>query len=129
MILNSNLLQLADSLDALEFEVDIAPQFIDEIQIGQDVSLFFSAFNARTTPNIDGNVKFVSLQTRVQEETGASFYPVKIEIEADQIARLNGQTLISGMPFEAFFTTQSRSPMNYLIKPLTDNLNRAGREQ
>lgn len=122
-------MQLVPDESEMEFEVLVEPQFIDEIQIGQDVSLFFSAFNARTTPNIDGRVEFVSLQTQVHEQTGIPFYPVKIVIEGEQIARLNGQTLISGMPFDAFFTTESRSPLNYLIKPLTDNLHRAGREQ
>ena len=122
-------MQLVPSNTEMEFEVLVQPQFIDEIAVGQDVSLFFSAFNARTTPNIDGTVKFVSLQTQLDERLGTAFYPVKISISDDQIARLNGQTLISGMPFDAFFTTDSRSPLNYLVKPLTDNLNRAGREQ
>ncbi len=123
------IMQLVPLESEMEFEVNVEPQFIDEIKIGQEVSLFFSAFNARTTPNIDGTVEFVSLQTRVQEDIGVAFYPVKISIPAEQISRLNGQVLISGMPFEAFFTTESRSPLNYLIKPLTDNLKRAGREQ
>lgn len=123
------ILQIVPDGSDMEFEVLVEPQFIDEIRVGQDASLFFSAFNARTTPNIDGVVDFVSLQTQIQENIGLPFYPVKVAISEEQIARLNGQELISGMPFEAFFTTESRSPLNYLIKPLTDNLKRAGREQ
>ena len=123
------ILQIVPDNSDMEFEVLVEPQFIDEIKLGQEASLFFSAFNARTTPNIDGVVDFVSLQTQIQENLGIPFYPVKIAISQEQIDRLNGQELISGMPFEAFFTTESRSPLNYLIKPLTDNLKRAGREQ
>jgi len=123
------ILQIVPDNSDMEFEVLVEPQFIDEIRLGQEASLFFSAFNARTTPNIDGVVDFVSLQTQIQENLGIPFYPVKIAISQEQIDRLNGQELISGMPFEAFFTTESRSPLNYLIKPLTDNLKRAGREQ
>lgn len=123
------ILQIVPDGSGMEFEALVPPQFIDEIKVGQDASLFFSAFNARTTPNINGVVDLVSLQTRVLENTGEPFYPVKVTISPEEIARLNGQELISGMPFEAFFTTKGRSPLNYLIKPLTDNLNRAGREE
>ncbi len=113
----------------MEFEVNIEPQNIDQIYIGQDVSVMFSAFNARTTPQLNGTVKSVSLNTSVNEDVGLAFYPVRVAISNDELERLGNQPLISGMPIEAFFTTKSRSPLNYLTKPLTDNIKRAGREE
>jgi len=123
------ILQIIPVDKEMEFEVNVEPQNIDQIYVGQDVSVMFSAFNARTTPQLNGTVKSVSLNTSVNEETGIAFYPVRVEVGIDELSRLGGQELISGMPIEAFFTTEGRSPLNYLTKPLTDNIKRAGREE
>jgi hypothetical protein len=37
-------------------------------------------------------------------------------------------TLVSDMPAEAFITTPSRSPLNYLMKPFLDQLDLAMKE-
>lgn len=123
------ILQIIPNNQEMEFEVNVDPQNIDQIYVGQEVSIMFSAFNARTTPQLNGTVKYVSLNTSVNEEAGFSFYPVRVVVSDKELARLEGQALVSGMPIEAFFTTESRSPLNYLIKPLTDNIKRAGREE
>jgi HlyD family secretion protein len=39
-----------------------------------------------------------------------------------------GTTLIPGMPVEAYLRTGDRSPLAYLVKPLTDYFNKALRE-
>lgn len=123
------ILQIIPQGQNMEFEVNVEPQNIDQIFEGQEVSILFSAFNMRTTPQLNGHVSSVSLNTSVQEETGFAFYPVKVIVSDEELARLDGQELVSGMPIEAFFTTDARSPLNYLIKPLTDNIRRAGREE
>jgi len=123
------LLQVIPQDKAMEFEVQVEPQHIDQIHTGQDVSILFSAFNARTTPQINGNVEHVSINTSVSPATGIAYYPVKVTVETQELERLGEQALVSGMPIEVFFTTESRSPLNYLLKPLTDNLNRAFREE
>ncbi len=123
------ILQIIPQGQEMEFEVNVEPQNIDEIYVGQDVSIMFSAFNARTTPQLNGTVENVSINTSVQPETGLPFYPVRVIVSQDEMDRLGDQKLVSGMPIEAFFTTQSRSPLNYLVKPLTDNLKRAAREE
>ena len=52
-----------------------------------------------------------------------------VRIEADELARLGELKLIPGMPAEVFIKTQDRTAMNYLLKPLADQLNRAFREE
>jgi len=54
---------------------------------------------------------------------------VKITLPDDELARLNGLVLVPGMPAEAFMQTDERSAINYLLKPATDQLNRAFREE
>lgn len=88
-----------------------------------------SAFNQRTTPELNGHVSAISANTLVDPVTALPFYTVKITIPKGEMDRLNGLTLVPGMPAEAFMQTDKRSAMNYLLKPATDQLNRAFREE
>jgi HlyD family secretion protein len=49
-------------------------------------------------------------------------------MQADEVARLGKVKLVPGMPVEAFVNTGDRTVMSYLMKPLSDQINRAFRE-
>ncbi len=106
----------------------IAPINVDEVTIGQTVSLRFAAFDSRTAPEILGTIARLSADALVDEATGAAYYRAEVVLESDQQARLGSLTLIPGMPVEVFVRTGDRTPMAYLIKPLADYFNRAFRE-
>ncbi|EFO28696.1 HlyD family type I secretion membrane fusion protein [Roseibium sp. TrichSKD4] len=122
-------LQIIPQDGVFEIEADVEPQFVDELYPGQPATLRFSAFNQRTTPELNGFVKTVSPNVVVDEQTGMTFYKVRMAIPDDQLERLKGQKLISGMPVEAFIKTKDRTALNYLTKPLMDQINRAFREE
>ena len=113
----------------LIIETQVEPMYVDQIYIGQPTTVRLSAFNLRTTPELNGEVSSISANTTIDETTGISFYTVKIELSPKEIARLNGLVLVPGMPAEAFMQTDERTVMNYLLKPATDQLNRAFREE
>ena len=106
----------------------IPTNHIDEIRIGQEVRLHFSAFSSRTTPELMGRVTVVSADALKDERTQVSYYRAEISLEAGEAAKLNGELLVPGMPVEAFIRTYDRTPLAYLIKPFTDYFNRAFRE-
>ena len=114
--------------DLLVVEVRIAPHEIDRVSIGQPVLLRFTAFNQRTTPQLNGEVSHVSADVTVDQKSGASFYVTRIAVPEGEIARLGDVKLIAGMPVEAFIQTGQRTVVSYLIKPLSDQLMRAWRE-
>jgi HlyD family type I secretion membrane fusion protein len=103
---------------------------IDQIFVGQDVTLRFSAFDQRRTPELQGRVTLLSADAFQNETSGLSFYRAEIEVNDGEMGRLPpDMTLIPGMPVEAFVRTADRSPMDYLIKPLADYFTKAFREQ
>lgn len=106
----------------------IAPINVDEISIGQDVTLRFAAFDSRTTPEVFGQVSRISADALTDEQTQASYYRAEVILNEGEMTKLNGLTLIPGMPVEVFIQTQPRTPLAYLIKPLADYFNRAFRE-
>jgi HlyD family secretion protein len=115
--------------DNLQVEAKVDPKDIDKIQFGQPVLLRFSAFNIRTTPEINGTVARVAADTSTDQRTGQTYYLVRIAMTPEEIARLGTMRLTPGMPVEAFIQTGQRTMLSYLIKPLHDQLMRAFREK
>jgi len=115
--------------DNLTVEARVAPQDIDQVQLGQKALLRLSAFNMRTTPEINGNVSRVSADTSTDQRTGQNFYTVRIAIPPEEIGRLGEVKLVPGMPVEAFIQTGERTMLSYLTKPLHDQLMRTFRER
>jgi len=115
--------------DNLLVEVKVDPKDIDQIQFNQPVVLRFSAFNVRTTPELNGTVVRIAADTTTDQRTGQSYYLVRIAMTADEIKRLGDGKLTPGMPVEAFIQTGERTMLSYLIKPLHDQLMRSFREK
>jgi HlyD family secretion protein len=106
----------------------ISPIHVDEIRIGQDVTLRFAAFDSRTTPELGGQVSRISADALVDEANKTSYYRAEIVLGANEILKLGDRTIIPGMPVEVFIRTAERTPLAYLIKPLAEYFNRAFRE-
>ncbi|GLS20272.1 HlyD family type I secretion periplasmic adaptor subunit [Labrys miyagiensis] len=115
--------------DNLSVEAKVNPQDIDQVQIGQKTLLRFSAFNQRTTPELNATVSRVSPDTTPDQRTGQSYYTIRVSIPPQEIARLGDLKIIPGMPVETFVQTGDRTMLAYLIKPLRDQLMRAFREK
>jgi HlyD family secretion protein len=115
--------------DALSVEAKVSPQDIDQLRLGQPAGLRFSAFNQRTTPEINGTISRISADVSTDQRSGQSFYTIRIAIPSDEIARLGNVKLVPGMPVEAFMKTYDRTVLSYFTKPLQDQVMRAFRER
>jgi HlyD family secretion protein len=109
-------------------EARVPSVHVDEIQLGQEAVLRFTALDMRRTPEMTGIVTGISADVIVDERTGANFYEVQLIPREEDLPKLDGQVLLPGMPVEAFIRTEDRTPISYLTKPLTDYFNRAFRE-
>lgn len=112
----------------LVIHAQISPLHIDEVHVGQTVRLVFPAFSARTTPELFGAVALVSPDALTQESTGQTYYRAEIILAPGEMAKIPTQTLLPGMPVEAFIQTANRTPLAYLMKPFTDYFDKAFRE-
>ncbi|MFW8594154.1 HlyD family type I secretion periplasmic adaptor subunit [Cribrihabitans neustonicus] len=113
----------------LVIAVQVPPTDVDQIFLGQEVTLRFSALDQRNTPELFGQVTQVSADAFEDPNTGQSYYRAEIELDEGELDRLPPDTvLIPGMPVESYIRTADRSPLAYLVKPLADYFNRAFRE-
>jgi HlyD family secretion protein len=115
--------------DRLTVEVKAAPQDIDQLLIGQRAFLRFSAFNTRTTPETEGVVSMISADVTRDQHTNEAYYVVRIAPDPQDLKKLGALSLVPGMPVEAFIKTGDRRVISYLMKPLTDQIMRAFRDQ
>lgn len=115
--------------DALAVEARINPQDIEQVRPGQRAMLRFSAFNLRSTPEIEGKVARVSADATTEPRTGQTYYLVRIDITSGETAKLGKLKIVPGMPVEVFMRTEERTVISYLTKPLTDQLERTFREK
>jgi len=121
-------MEIVPDHDRLVVEVRVPVTQIDQVREGQDAILRFSAFSARTTPELRGTVSHVSADRTVEKETGAAYYRATITLSEAELKRLGGLRLKPGMPVEAFVQTDERTMLSYIIRPLRDQLKRAFRE-
>lgn len=113
----------------LVITVQVPPIDIDEVYVGQNAVLRFSALDQRTTPELFGKVTKVSPDAFQDDASRMSYYRAEILLNEGETDRLPANvTLIPGMPVEAFIRTQDRTPLAYLIKPLADYFAKAFRE-
>jgi HlyD family secretion protein len=115
--------------DNLSVEAKVNPQDIDQLRIGQKTLLRLSAFNQRTTPELNGTISRISPDTTTDQRTGQSYYTIRVSMPPEEVAKLGDVKLIPGMPVEAFVQTGERTMISYLAKPLSDQLMRAFREK
>jgi HlyD family secretion protein len=122
------IMEVVPDSDDLQVEARLQPNDIDQVRVGQKALIRFSAFNQRTTPQIVGLVSFVSADVSHDQTASAanvSFFTVRMTLPEEELRRLAGLQLVSGMPAEVFMQTGSRTMMSYLMKPITEQLQRA----
>lgn len=121
------IMQIVPTADALVVEARVAPQDIDQIRIGQPVTLRLSAFSQQTTPEVDGTVDRISPDMIEDPKAGVSYYAIRIGLSAKSLEQAGPLELKPGMPAEVFLKTTDRTVLSYLFKPLTDQASRAFR--
>ncbi|MGY0617086.1 HlyD family type I secretion periplasmic adaptor subunit [Vibrio sp. FJH11] len=119
------LLELVPQDDKLLVEAKVNPQDIDLVSVGQQARIRLTAFNARSLAPLDGTVLTISAD-KLSDENQEDFYLARIAISDEDTTRYR---LTSGMNAEVLILSEPRTPLSYLLKPLTESMNRAFREE
>lgn len=113
--------------DRLVFNGLVLPSDIDRVAVGQAARIRLSAFNQATTPELEGEVTFVSADSVTDEASGVRLFRVRVALDESSQAESERLDLVSGMPAELFIETGNRSMLSYVTKPLVDQFSRAFR--
>lgn len=122
------LLEIVPAGDRLVVEAMVPTTDIDNVAPDQPAFLRFTALSMRTTPEIRGTVTQVDANSTVDQASGVTYYTARIEITDEEFDKLGNVQLTVGMPVEVFIQTGERTILDYILRPLSDQLKRALRE-
>lgn len=123
------LLEVVPDEDSLIVETKIDPKDIDRVKPGLPAGIKFTAFNQRTTPEINGELQYVSADSLQDPQTGLSYYLARVEVPPNETKRLKDNELLPGMMADVFIRSGERTMAQYLIQPLRDSFQRAWLEE
>jgi HlyD family secretion protein len=122
------LMEIVPANDKLIVEGQLTPADVDDVIVGLKARVKLSGLQQRTTPEVQGIVKYVSADSFTDERSGQSYFLVRVSVSADELARLETDELVPGMPAEVFIQTGERTAFEYLMQPIMDTIDRAWRE-
>ncbi|MBB3810017.1 HlyD family type I secretion periplasmic adaptor subunit [Pseudochelatococcus contaminans] len=101
---------------------------IDHVKVGQEVRMHFIALNARVTPEVTGQLAYISADRLTDEKTQVPYFLARIEPTHDLPEGISADKVYPGMPVQAFIQTEQRTFATYVTRPLLDSFNRAFKE-
>jgi HlyD family type I secretion membrane fusion protein len=123
------IMEIVPAHDRLVIEAKARPEDIDRLRLGLPAGVKLSAFDQRSTPELEGKVSYVSADTMEDAKSGASFFVVKVEVSESELKRLKGRVIQPGMMADVFIRTGERTFFGYLLEPLVHSFNQAWREK
>ena len=115
------LMEVVPADEELIITARISPIDIDNVAVGLDTEVRFSAFKARLTPIVLGTVENVSQDVITPDNPNEMpYYLAKIDVDPEDISEDIRERITAGMPVDIVITTGERTVVNYLTSPLMD---------
>ncbi|RFC64203.1 HlyD family type I secretion periplasmic adaptor subunit [Fulvimarina endophytica] len=121
--------ELLPTAEELIVDAKVPPRDIDALFLGQEARLHFSALNARRTPTVDAHLTYLSADRLSDPQSDQPYYTARLALDGDLPEGFDAADIYPGMPVEVFISTEERSFVDYLVKPIEDSLARAFREE
>jgi HlyD family secretion protein len=123
------IMMIVPRADAIVIDAMVAPQDVDQIRVGSPVTVRILAGNQRTTPVVAASVTRVAPDLLRNPDNNGASYLVRAAFGKEALAGLGDFHVVAGMPAEVFIATGDRTPLQYLFKPLGEQIARTFRER
>jgi multidrug efflux pump subunit AcrA (membrane-fusion protein) len=126
------LMEIVPQDKALVVSAKASPSDADDLLIGMDTQVRFSALQDRNLPILHGKISKVSADSLEEDRTGMRYFEVEIIVpqsELEKVRKVRGDIGIrAGLPAEVMVPLRKRTALGYLLEPLTQMFWMAGRE-
>lgn len=112
----------------LIIDAQVKPVDIENVRPGMDARIILTAYRQRNLPQIFGVLRSISADRLVEDRSGEAYYLAKVEVDADDLARLDNIRLIPGMPADVMILNSERTFVDYMLRPLFESINKSFRE-
>lgn len=110
--------ELVPSEGGVVMEVLLSPRDIGFVRTGQTALVKVDAFDFSRFGSVSGTVVSISPSAFRQEQSGATYYKVILQLEKSHVGQDESRQLIPGMTGEADIVTGTKSVFQYLAKPV-----------
>lgn len=123
-----SIMTIVPAEDRLVIEARVRPVDIDQLYPGQDTTVRFPGLNQRVTSDVTGSLIHIDADLTEERDGSEPYYLARVGVDMSAVEEAGDVKLAPGMPAQAFIKTTPRTPLSYLLRPLTDQINRALRE-
>jgi hypothetical protein len=88
-----------------------------------------TVYKLRTTRTVTGQLVYLSADAQTEPYTDSAYDLARLELDREQLARLDGIALYPGRPAAVIIESGERTALECLLNPITSGLHRAFREQ
>lgn len=114
----------------LRAEVRIATKDIGHVAEGQDVTVKVSSYEYTRFGAVPGSLSKIAATSTLDEQTNEAYFKGWVSLDQPYVGNEPGRyRVVPGMSVQADIQTGEKTLLDYLLKPLTDALNRAFRER
>ncbi len=120
------LMELVPEDEELIINARVSPIDKDNVSVGLETEVRFTAFKTKLTPIMLGTVDTVSGDVITPDNANeAPYFLARITVDEEDIPEEIRDRLTAGMPADVVITTGERTVMNYMVSPLTDAIRKS----
>ena len=116
---NEPILDIIPDDRALLAEVKVQPKDIKSLTVDLPVKVQLTAYDSRVVGSLDGTVTYVSADRVMDPITRQESYIARIKLKDSDSHQVHNLTIKPGMPVEARILLSARTPLDYLVQPLS----------
>jgi epimerase transport system membrane fusion protein len=109
-------------------EARVRPEDILYVRAGGEADVRLTAFKSRSTPVVTGQVVYVSADRLTDPASKVTYYLARVKLTPQALKEAGDLQLQAGMPAEVFIRTPERTPMQYLLEPVSGFMQKSFRE-
>ncbi|EDQ03466.1 Type I secretion system membrane fusion protein PrsE (plasmid) [Sulfitobacter indolifex] len=124
------LMEIVPSDETLLIDAKIAPVDVDNVRPGLETEVRFSAFKARLSKVVLGEVLSISTDVvTTQDPNEAPYYLARIKVPDENLTDEIREGLTAGMPADVVILTGERTVLQYMLDPLSEAIFKSLREE
>lgn len=125
------LVEIVPSEESLMIEARITPEDIAFVSIDQEAKIAITAYDRAVYGTLDGRVVAISPDAILDEQTGQTFYTIRVRTSSNVLRDPHGQPMPigAGMTAEVDVIGDTRTVLQYILSPITKLGETALREQ
>lgn len=124
------LMEIVPSDETLLIDAKIAPVDVDNVRPGLKTEVRFSAFKARLSKLVLGEVLSISTDVvTTKDPSEAPYYLARIKVPDENLTDEVREGLTAGMPADVVILTGERTVLQYMLDPLSEAIFKSLREE